>query len=140
VWDLKDNTGKTLARQRGVCRQLVFSSDGKLLAGAADREVLVWSVDRGKLAAELTTGDGSPGAIAFHPAGTMLAAAGTDGLVWLWKDLPGGNSRDVPDRILRVGPPHGSIRRVVFGQDGRHLLTINGNGTVYVLRLSDRAP
>jgi WD40 repeat protein len=137
VWDLKTDTGKTVVRRRGVCRQLAFSSDGRLLAGAADEQVLVWNVDRSKLAAELTTGDGSPNSIAFHPAGTMLVAAGNDGVVWQWNDLVRGRHRDEPDRIFRVGPPHGSIRRVLFGLDGRHLLTVNGNGTVYVLRLTE---
>src|SRR5262249_16681443 len=111
--------------------------DGRLLAGAADGQVLLWNVDRDKLVGELTIGDGSPSSIAFHPGGTMLAAAGNDGLVWLWKDLSRERPPDEPDRILRVGPPQGSIRRVVFGLDGRHLLTVNGNGTVFVLRLTE---
>jgi WD40 repeat protein/serine/threonine protein kinase len=140
LWDWKANGGKTLARRRGLCRQLVFSSDGKLLGGAADEQVLVWNVERGKLTAELTAGDGGANTINFDPAGTMLATAGDEGVVRLWNNPHSERRRDEPDRLLRVGPPYGSIRRVLFGLDGRHLLTVNGNGTVYVLRLAERSP
>jgi hypothetical protein len=36
---------------------------------------------------------------------------------------------------LRVGPPGGDVLQMLFSPDGRHAVTVNGNGTVYVLRL-----
>ena len=38
---------------------------------------------------------------------------------------------------IKCGPPQGDIGQVAFTPDGRHLLTANGNGTVYVLRLKE---
>ncbi|MGE5195509.1 MAG: WD40 repeat domain-containing protein, partial [Deltaproteobacteria bacterium] len=136
-WDLAAGTGKTLAKQVGIVRQLVFSSDGKLLAGATDGRVLVWNLDRGKPPADLGTVGGPPTSIAFDPSGSMLVAAGSEGVLWLWSHPDLESFRIEPDRVLRVGPAHGVIRRVLWSPDGRHLLTVNGNGTIYVLRLAD---
>jgi WD40 repeat protein len=135
LWDLKAKTGKTLARQAGIVRQLVFNSDGKLLAGATDGRVLVWNIERRKAPADLGAGDGPPTSIAFDPSGTMLAAAGSEGVLWLWSEPDRERFRNDPDRVIPVGPPHGVIQRVVWSPDGRHLVTVNGNGTLYVLRL-----
>jgi WD40 repeat protein/serine/threonine protein kinase len=133
LWDLKAKQGKTLAKQGGIVRQLEFNSDGNLLAGAADGRVLVWNIERGKSPADLAAGDGPPTSIAFDPSGTMLVAAGTEGVLWLWSEPDRDRYRIEPDRVVPVGPPHGVIQRVLWSPDGRHLVTVNGNGTVYVL-------
>jgi hypothetical protein len=36
--------------------------------------------------------------------------------------------------MIPIGPRRGMIYQVVFTPDGRHLVTVNGNGTIYVLR------
>ncbi|HUG90312.1 MAG TPA: hypothetical protein VML55_05740 [Planctomycetaceae bacterium] len=38
-------------------------------------------------------------------------------------------------QTLKLGPSGGLIRQVAFAGDGRHLVTANGNGTVWVLPL-----
>ena len=40
---------------------------------------------------------------------------------------------------MHIGPPQGIIEHVTFTPDGRHLLTANGNGTIYVFRLKSLA-
>ena len=72
----------------------------------------------------------SPSAIlwgAVSPDGQTLASAARDGKVILWEAATGGKYREwqLP----------GTVRRVEFAEDGRHLITANGNGTLYVLRL-----
>ena len=39
-------------------------------------------------------------------------------------------------QAVSLGPPRRDIRHVAFTPDGRHVITANGNGTAYVLRLS----
>lgn len=134
LWDVKAKKGTLIATPGAVCRQLVFSRDGKLLAAATDDEALIWDVEHGKIVAELSMAGGS-GSIAFHPAGNMLAAAGSEGKIWLWNDPARDRDRDEPDRVISVGPARGVVKRVLWSIDGRHLVTVNGNGTVYVLRL-----
>ena len=40
-------------------------------------------------------------------------------------------------KTFQLAPPGGGIHQVAFTPDGRHLITANGNGTIYVLRLQE---
>ncbi len=40
-------------------------------------------------------------------------------------------------KTIRIGPRRGVINQVLFTSDGRHLITANQNGTIYVLRLNE---
>ncbi len=135
LWDLKSDTGKPLAKQKGVCRLRAFNNDGKLLAGISDDRVLVWHLSGGDVPAELATGDGAATSLAFDPVGQRLIAAGNEGLVWQWNDPARERHREEPDHVFRVGPPHGVLKRILWSPEGRHVVSVNGNGTIYVLRL-----
>jgi hypothetical protein len=52
----------------------------------------------------------------------------------IWNDPVRNKYRQDPDEAISIGPPHGIVRRVIWSIDGRHIVTVNGNGTVYVLR------
>ncbi len=69
--------------------------------------------------------------VAFSPDCQVLAAPSSDGKVRLW-DLRSGTLR----QTFTLGPPGGMIWNVAFPPDGRHLVTANRNGTIYVLRLA----
>ncbi|HUG91991.1 MAG TPA: M56 family metallopeptidase [Planctomycetaceae bacterium] len=69
-------------------------------------------------------------ALAFDSAGRTLATTGNDGQVRLWDPRTGRLLQ-----TLKLGPSGGLIRQVAFAGDGRHLVTANGNGTVWVLPL-----
>ncbi len=126
LWDLKADAGKSLAFQAGICRRLIFSPDGKLLAGTADEQVLVWNLEQGGKPVELSGGDGLVHSIAFDSLANRLIAAGEDGVVRQW-NIPSREKRnDEPDRVIRVGPPHGIVKRVIWSPEGRQILTVNG--------------
>lgn len=120
-----------------------FTPDSKTLVTtgvdfrAADKqEWLLWDVETGRHTATLDPPkrfDRQQGtsALTISPDGQRLAVAGFTGQVLLW---------DLTDRrlirTLTLGPPLGTISQVLFSPTGRHLLTVNGNGTVYLVRLS----
>jgi WD40 repeat protein/serine/threonine protein kinase len=136
IWDLKSSTRATKKSTPSIaCRQLVYSGDGKLLAGSGDHRVLIWRTDHSGAPCELATGDANPLSLACDPAGRSLVAAGDDGALRFWNDPARERIRDEPDQIIRIGPPHGIVRRVIWSVDGRHIVTVNGNGTIYVLRV-----
>ena len=74
--------------------------------------------------------DGVP-SIAVSLDGKTLAMVGGDGTIRL-RDAVNGKPREA----IEVGPRLGIIHQVEFTPDGRHVATVNGNGTVFVLRLS----
>ena len=62
----------------------------------------------------------------------MLATGSFDDTVRLW---------DIRSGVLQTkafGPDFfgGKVRQVAFTPEGRHLVTANGNGTIYIFRLT----
>ena len=70
--------------------------------------------------------------VPLNADGTLLAYATKDNWLRLW-DVNAGAEIEAFD----LAPLGAAIADVVLGPDGRHLATASGNGTVYVLRLSE---
>jgi WD40 repeat protein len=67
--------------------------------------------------------------LVFSPDDRLLLGASDDGRLTAWDVLTQQR------RYERRFP--GAILQATFADDGRHVVTLNGNGTVYVLRLPD---
>jgi WD40 repeat protein/serine/threonine protein kinase len=117
--------------------RLRFTPDGKhvLTAHGNDNRVHVLDVGSGKERIAHAARGVSHTAIDVSPNGKMLVQAMEGGVRFI--DLLTG----VPTRAdLRLGGPRGWIRELYYAPDGRHLITVNGDGTVYVLRLEAGKP
>jgi WD40 repeat protein len=68
--------------------------------------------------------------VAVSPDGRKIATVGYN-LVRVWDIVTG-----VEVQQIRLGFERRDVRAVTFTPDGRHLVTANGNGTVFVLRLA----
>jgi hypothetical protein len=107
-------------------RSADLSRTGTVLALGMNGATEVWSLAKPELARLLTV-PGSGDAVAVSPDGRLLALDGGGGQLSV-RSVETGRvtwSRKLP----------GPCGRLVFSPDGRHLVTTNANGTVYVLRL-----
>ncbi len=112
--------------------QVAFSLDGRTLAVSTIAATSVWDLQerqpRRTAKWESNAEVGHWRTVAFSPDGRTLALATQQGKLIL--------------RHLETGAPRkewqlpGPVSWVAYAPDGRHLLTVNGNGTGYVLRLA----
>ena len=117
-----------------------FSRDGRLLLGVVNDRVLLYSVPRRKLLRSYTTVDVGVNDAAFSATSEELALATNGGRLELWDvaELKKG----VPSRreVISLGPPGARLWEVRITPEGRHLVTLNGNSTVSVLRRGKPEP
>jgi serine/threonine-protein kinase len=113
---------------------LVFADDDRTLAvSGGGVSIKLWdSVDTKELPSlKCNTSFSSLCLLAFGQGGSLIAV-GTDGQIAHWPALSG-------DKNTLLKMP-GAIRDAVLASDGRHLITANANGTIYVFRLAALPP
>jgi hypothetical protein len=109
---------------------LAFAEDGGMLAIAAGGPtVKLWDPVHQKELPALRSSSGFNGVSGLAFAhGPALVLTTTDGQIIHWPRLP--------DDKHKVFALPGAIRSAAVASDGRHLITANANGTVYIFRLS----
>jgi WD40 repeat protein/serine/threonine protein kinase len=131
LWDLE--SGKDLALLKGHAHwilSLAYSPTGNQAASASrDRTVRLWDLQnlREPKAKVLAGHTQSLLAVAYAPDGQTLASGGADGRLIIW--TAGG------EKVQQIQLP-GEVRALAFTSDSRHLVTANGNGTAYLVRLA----
>jgi WD40 repeat protein/tRNA A-37 threonylcarbamoyl transferase component Bud32 len=140
VWARDGATGvrpEAVQGQEHVARHLAFSPDGFLLASAADDGMVrLWSFQAalalGKPHLLSLQGLAGPArCVAFHPAGTQVAAA-VGRAVHLWEVGPGHREA----AYLNAGQP-APVVAVALGPGDNVLATAKGKGTVGLWSLED---
>jgi WD40 repeat protein len=110
---------------------LALSPNGRYVAaGSWGNRFNVWDLEAEREVELLAGHRGLLLSLAFSPDGKTLASSAQDGKVQFW-DPHSGKLK----KTLTIGPAGGEIRQLAFGPNGQYLVTANGNGTVYVLRL-----
>jgi WD40 repeat protein len=134
LWDLR-NDRPALRRQFDIpdtpVHALAISPDGELLAcaGGGDNAIRVWGLDRTRPDRDNILpkqGDFRVRALAFTRDNLGIASFDSDGLGILWDE------KGRPIRSWRVFSP--PCLGAIFATDGRHLITVHGDGTAWVLR------
>lgn len=131
LWDTQTGNGTILCNDLGGS-DMAFSSDGDHLAVASlfrdqYRDVTIWNIHTGKLAAKLV-GHGEPvSAISYSPDGHRIATTGGDNTARIWDARTGRE-------LLTI---EGCKGRVAFSPDGRRLA---GCGPDHTVRIWQTAP
>jgi WD40 repeat protein len=130
LWNVR--TGKKFATLKDKdIRPLVslrFTPDGKLLLSRHEHSINIHVLDLNVNTEVQVHRECREGAVS--PDGKTLAQAGLGGVGFC--DLLTGKAVAAD---LRFGPVNGVVRGLFWAPDGRHLVTVNRNGTVYVFRL-----
>jgi serine/threonine-protein kinase len=129
-----------LDSQREKGGAVALSSHGHLLAAAQFGEsafhIDIWNIDERQRIRTVGFHQGWPySSLAFSPDGRFLAGVRGEGKLEVW-DLTRNST--YPEADIAVGGFGFICTRIRFTPDGRHVVTGNGNGTIYVVRLPDK--
>ena len=133
LWNLQNNTVRTLRGHTGIVNSIAFSPNGRLLASVSDdRTIKLWNVRNQQNIATLQDGV-SYRSVAFSPDGRFLATGG-----WMHVKL-----WDVRRRVEIATFQHDeSVQTVAFSHDGQLLAagdaSRDGSGTVKVWDVKSR--
>ena len=133
LWDISQAKPKPLPglHHRQFISSLAFAPKGKVLACGGHLFTQIWDLSgpEPRVQAKLFL-PGSDDWVSFSPNADRIVTARTGGKVIVWDVI---NEKE----LWRWQLP-GPVLKVMFTPDGRHLATLNSNGTIYILRLEDR--
>jgi WD40 repeat protein len=114
LWNIHTNKPqKILEEHKHWINSVAFSPDGKVLASASEKKVILWDVSKGekiKKLVPLQTNETNEtnnrlSAVAFAPSGNVLASSGADGTIFFWDVKTGELVKDIP-----VGVPYKGMK------------------------------
>jgi WD40 repeat protein len=128
--------GTLRAAKAAVFHSVVFQADGTRIFGGEEDVIQSWTMASGQLLrGEPARGHiGGVGILAASNDGRLLVSTGWDGTVRLWEIADTLTLKET----IRLAPLSGLVYGSSLASDGRHIATLNFNGTIYVLRLASR--
>ncbi len=143
LWNVRSGTElKTLEEHNGPVFSICFTPDGtRLVSASGDGTIKIWSPQMGERLDTLSAAVGALYSVAVDSSGRELAAAGADKTIRIWVRSEEGWTLD------RSALAHGgTITRLLYSRDGRHLVSTATDRLVRVFetktleRVSQREP
>jgi WD40 repeat protein len=114
VWTSTGQSVRTWKVSEKAVWQVAFCTDGSL-GTVSDSGLRLWNPRTGEPGRSLATADKAMQALAFDPAGQLVAGAGADGRIRLWDVSSGALMRDLPG-------PASLVVSLAFRADGQLLV------------------
>lgn len=132
VWSAK--TGEEVSRMEGhtgfVRAVRFFPEEDRLITCGLDNTLRIWDVKSGKQRS-LLQGNSLLDAADVAPDGSLVAAAGYNGLVVLWDAA-------TLEKSATLGPMGTPLHTVAFSPDGRRLATGGDDGVIRLWNVAER--
>jgi WD40 repeat protein len=117
VWNLAAQKIALSLEAGDAVHSLVFSPDGRTLAGGVGDHVRLWNATTGALKGDWDGPEEPVTAVAMSPDGAMLASASSSGTaVWLWRVSDGEPTLLIPDALDGC-----TVEALAFLPDGQRL-------------------
>ena len=123
-WDINGNRAFTplVLPRSNVINAYTFSPDGKILAGATDKNVIgVWDLQTNSQRAALVGHTWFVDTLAFSSDSTLLASGGRDGAIYVWDVETGHRKKTFKGHQI-------SVKALAFSPDGSTLASTNHRG------------
>jgi len=141
LWDVTDPKKPVqltiLSQQDNEMSDMLFNSDGKLMASIADKNIVLWDVSNPASPIRLSVLEGHSNKInslAFSPTdANLLASASSDKTVILWNITDPSN----PKKIYTLGNHSDWVNSVSFSPDGTMLATGSDDKQVNLWNISN---
>jgi WD40 repeat protein len=126
LWDLTANKERATLP---TCNVWALAPDSQTVTlGLSTGRLQVYDLANGQMKFPLEGHTKKVLSVAYSADGRLVASSGQDGKLIVWE--PAARKRKVYEWQLP-----GPVIQATFAPDGRHVLTVNGNGSVCLLRL-----
>ncbi|WP_214662545.1 WD40 domain-containing protein [Amazonocrinis nigriterrae] len=128
LWNIHTKQLQILEGHELWINSVAFSPNGKILASASERKVILWDVSKGEKIKQLVPPESNYrlSVVAFAPTGNILVSSGADGAIIFWDANTGELVKDIP-----AGVPYKDMNiHDILGLTERQIATLKSLGAV----------
>lgn len=140
LWDITDPKNPVsltdLTQVDETVTNIIFSSDGKLMASVIDKTIILWDVSNFTKPIRLSTMEGHSNtvlSIAFSPSKYILASASKDKTIILWDVTDPGS----PQTISTLSRHSDWVQTIAFSPDGNMIASGSDDRQINVWNISN---